>query len=255
MKIQRFRVITIFAIHISTMRILITIIALSFLVFSCKEAQKTPEKPLNKTTKKTSPTAKKKKRTSTFTKERIEEKTISRKNTVEFLTAYGKENTETQVLFKTRLGNLKVQLYKDTPLHRASFIFLAKEGYFNTVTVHRIVEGFVVQGGNSENPLTRKMRKRFDSYTLPAEFRENRKHKYGALAAARNWENNPNKRSTPFEFYFVVDKKGAFHLDSEHTVYGEVISGFNILDKMSIEPVDTQEWPKNDIFFEVEVLK
>lgn len=237
---------------IFTMRIFITVLAVLLLSYSCNKAEKTPAKQIKAPVTKP---GNKKKKTSTFTKEKNEEETISRKNTVEFLTNYGKENPETQVVFKTRLGNLKVRLYKDTPLHRASFIFLAKQGYFNTVAVHRIVEGFVVQGGNSENPLTRRMRKKFDSYNLPAEFRSKRKHKYGALAAARNWENNPNKRSTPFEFYFVVDKKGAFHLDGEHTVYGEVISGFSILDAMSKEPVDAQEWPKNDIFFKVEIIQ
>lgn len=188
-------------------------------------------------------------------KRKEKEKLLNRKNTVSFLEKYGEENPENLVLFKTRLGNIKVKLYTNTPLHRASFIFLAKQGYFNTVCVHRIVEGFVVQGGNSENPKTRKIRKKFDSYTLPSEFRSDRKHKYGALAAARNWTNNPNKRSTPFEFYFVQDRKGAYHLDGEHTVYGEIVSGFDTLDKIAKEKTDNQEWPKNDVFFEVEVLQ
>ncbi len=220
---------------------------------SLSGCKKTPKEP---SVQKSVPPKKKLevKRSSTFTKDNKKEETINRKNTVAFLKNYGSENKETLVVFKTRLGDLKVRLYENTPLHRASFVFLAKQGYFNTVAVHRIVENFVVQGGNSENPKTRRMRKRFDSYFVPAEFRTDRKHKYGALAAARNWENNPNKRSTPFEFYFVVDKKGAYHLDGEHTVYGEVISGFEVLDKMSVEAVDQQEWPKNDIFFEVEVL-
>ncbi len=220
------------------------------ILFACSKSPKAPSKQ----TSEPSPVSKKVKRSSTFTTEKKTEETINRKNTVEFLTNFGKQNKETLVVFKTRLGNLKVKLYENTPLHRASFVFLAKQGYFNTVAVHRIVENFVVQGGNSENPKTRRMRKRFDSYFVPAEFRSDRTHKYGALAAARNWENNPNKRSTPFEFYFVVDKNGAYHLDGEHTVYGEVISGFEVLDKMSVEAVDNQEWPKNDIFFEVEVF-
>lgn len=224
-----------------------------FLLLIASACKKTELAPLEKvsTVKKEKQPAKK----TNFTKEKNTEETIHRKNSVAFLTEYGRNNPETEVLFKTRLGDLKVRLYRDTPLHRASFIFLAKQGYFNTVAVHRVVENFVVQGGNSENPKTRRMRKRFDSYHVPAEFRSNRKHKYGALAAARNWENNPNKRSTPFEFYFVVDKNGAYHLDSEHTVYGEVIRGFEVLDKMSTEEVDAQEWPKTDIFFEVIVLR
>ncbi|NNC69526.1 MAG: peptidylprolyl isomerase [Flavobacteriaceae bacterium] len=234
------------------MRILLIIIVLVNFYASCSNPDKTAKE--TKATQQQTPTAKKAKRAPTFTKEKNNEETINRKNTIEFLNAFGKENQENKVVFKTRLGDITVRLYDNTPLHRASFIFLAKQGYFNTVAVHRIVEDFVVQGGNSENPLTRRMRKKFDSYNLPAEFRSNRKHKYGALAAARNWENNPNKRSTPFEFYFVVNKQGAFHLDGEHTVYGEVIRGFEVLDKMNVEPVDQQEWPKNDIFFKVEVL-
>ena len=181
--------------------------------------------------------------------------TINRQNTVEFLMAYGKENTETDVLIETRLGDIKIRLYRDTPIHRASFIFLTKVGYFSTTCVHRIVQDFVVQGGNSEQPKTRRFRSKYKSYTIPAEFRKNRKHKYGALAAARDWDNNPNKRSTPFEFYFIQDKKGSYHLDGEHTVFGEIISGFDALEKIALVEVGNDEWPIEDVFFKVSVLR
>lgn len=184
-----------------------------------------------------------------------ESDTINRTNTVEFLTAYGKENPETDILIETRLGNITVRLYKDTPLHRASFIFLTKVGYFSTTCVHRIVQDFVVQGGNSEQPKTRRFRSKYKSYTLPAEFRKNRKHKYGALAAARDWDNNPNKRSTPFEFYFIQDKNGSYHLDQEHTVFGEIISGFDTLEKIALVEIGNDEWPVKDVFFTFSVLK
>ena len=185
----------------------------------------------------------------------LKKETISRKNTVDFLTKYGKENPETIVLFKTRLGDLRIRLYRDTPLHRASFIFLTKEGYFSTTSVHRIVEGFVVQGGNSEAPSTRKMRRKFDAYTLPAEFRKNRTHIYGAIAAARDWDNNPNKVSTPFEFYFVQDKNGSHHLNGEHTVFGEIISGFNTLEKIAKVKVGNDEWPIQNVYFDASVIR
>ena len=181
--------------------------------------------------------------------------TINRRNTIDFLTAYGKENKETIVLFETRLGNIKIQLYRNTPLHRASFIFLVKVGYFSTTCVHRIVPDFVVQGGNSENPKTRKFRKKYEVYTIPSEFRANRKHKYGALAAARDWDNNPNKLSTPFEFYFVQDKNGSHHLDGEHTVYGEIISGFDTLEKIALVKIGNDEWPIEDVFFKATVIR
>lgn len=242
------------------MRYLLISYLLVSILFSCTKKSETPakepEKPVVKINKDTVAIVKKENVKSTFSKEnKDEEETISRKNAVEFLKKYGKENPETLVLFKTRLGNMKVKLYRDTPLHRASFIFLAKQGYFNTVCVHRIVEDFVVQGGNSENPKTRRMRKKFDSYVIPPEFRAHRTHKYGALAAARDWKDNPKKLSTPFEFYFVQDKNGGHHIDGEHTVYGEIISGFDTLNKIAKEEVDRQEWPKNDVFFEVEVLR
>jgi len=181
--------------------------------------------------------------------------TINRQNTVAFLTTYGKENTETKILIKTRLGDLKIRLYKNTPLHRASFIFLTKMGYFSTTCVHRIVEDFVVQGGNSENPKTRRLRSRYKSYVIPSEFRTNRTHKYGALAAARDWENNPLKKSTPFEFYFITNKKGGFHLDGEHTVFGEVIEGFDTLEKIAQVKIGNDEWPIKDVHFDVTVIK
>ena len=185
----------------------------------------------------------------------LKKKLLIEKNTVEFLTAYGKVNPETQVLFKTRLGDLKIRLYNDTPLHRASFIFLTKEGYFSTTSVHRIVENFVVQGGNSEAPSTRKLRRKFNSYTLPAEFRKNRTHIYGAIAAARDWDDNPKKRSTPFEFYFVQDKNGSHHLNREHTVFGEIISGFSTLEKIAKEKVGKDEWPIQNVYFDASVIR
>ncbi len=185
----------------------------------------------------------------------VDKDTINRRNVLEFLKVYGKENPETIVLFETRLGNIKIKLYRDTPLHRASFIFLTKTGYFSTTCVHRIVQDFVVQGGNSENPKTRKFRKKYETYTIPAEFRTHRKHKYGAIAAARDWEDNPKKVSTPFEFYFVQDKNGGYHLDGEHTVFGEIIEGFDTLEKIALVKVGNDEWPVTDVFFTVTVIR
>ena len=84
--------------------------------------------------------------------------TINKENAVAFLEAYGNKHPETLVVFETRLGAITIKLYKDTPLHRASFIFLTKTGYFSTTCFHRVVAGFIVQGGNSDHPITRKKR-------------------------------------------------------------------------------------------------
>jgi len=179
---------------------------------------------------------------------------ITSKNAIDFLIRYGEAHPETRVHFKTRLGNLSIKLYKDTPLHRASFLFLINNGYFNTTCFHRIVPNFIVQGGNSENPNTLRIKNKYQNYTIPPEFRTHRKHKYGALAAAREWENNPSKKSNPFEFYFIQAKKGAHHINGEHTVFGEITSGFDTLEKISRLQAGRDEWPYKDVFIKAKVL-
>ncbi|APZ46909.1 peptidylprolyl isomerase [Polaribacter reichenbachii] len=176
-------------------------------------------------------------------------------NTEAFLLEYGKQNPETKVIIKTKFGNIKLRLYEDVPVHRANFIFLTKIKYFNTTVIYRVAKNFVIQGGNSDNMYTQKQRRKYGNYLMKPEFRNHRKHKYGALAAARQWENNPNKLSSPFEFYMVHKRSGAHHLDNEHTVFGEVISGFDTMDKISKVKVGVDEWPINDIQMTIEILE
>jgi len=102
--------------------------------------------------------------------------------------------------------------------------------------------------------MTRKLRMKYN-YRIPAEIKQHRKHKYGALAAARQWENNPNKISSPFEFYMIQDKRGSHHLDGEHTIFGEIIDGFSTIEKISRLETDKKEWPLNEVFIEAIILK
>ena len=179
---------------------------------------------------------------------------LNKHNVTTFLTAYGEKNKETKILIKTGYGNIKIRLFKDTPLHRANFIFLTKIKYFDTTVFYRVAKNFVLQGGNSDNFQTVKDRYKYGNYKLPTEFRKNRKHKYGALAAARDWKKNPEKLSSPFEFYIVQNRKGAHHLNYEHTVFGEVISGFDTMDKIAKIKVGEDEWPEEDVHMKVEIL-
>ncbi len=179
---------------------------------------------------------------------------INKKNAVPFLTQYGKENKESKVLIKTRLGNIEIQLFEDTPLHRASFIFLTKMGYFDTTCFYRVVPDFIIQGGESERLDTQRYKARYQRYKIPPEFRKQRRHQYGAIAMAREWENNPRKYSTAFEFYIIQNRKGAHHLDNEHTVIGQVISGFDTIDKIVNLKAGNDEWPLDDVFMKIEVI-
>ncbi|MGJ8745294.1 peptidylprolyl isomerase [Polaribacter sp.] len=180
---------------------------------------------------------------------------LNKDNVEAFFTEYGKKNKETKVLIKTHFGNIKIRLYEDVPVHRANFIFLTKIKYFNTTVIYRVAKNFVIQGGNSDETYTHNQRRLYGNYLIKPEFRKNRKHKYGALAAARQWEKNPDKLSSPFEFYMVHSRKGAHHLNNEHTVFGEVIYGFSTLDKISKVKVGVDEWPIDDIKMTIEIIE
>lgn len=180
---------------------------------------------------------------------------LNKTNVNAFFTEYGKQNKETIVRIKTDFGNIKMRLYNDTPIHRANFIFLSKIGYFDTTVFYRVSPNFVIQGGNSEEKEAYNYRKKYRFYGLSPEFLPHRKHKYGAVAAARDWDNNPNKISRAFEFYIIQNRNGGHHLDNEHTVFGEVISGFSTIDKISKLETTPDEWPKIDVPMKVEVIR
>lgn len=181
---------------------------------------------------------------------------INHKNVRSFFRAYGKKNPETRLLLKTRLGNIHITLYKNTPLHRASFLYLIKNGYYNKTCFHRIVKDFIIQGGWSEKAIVDTYRIQLNQYRLPAEFRKDIKHKRGSLSATRSWENNPHKLSNPFEFYITQTNVDCSHLNGEHTVFGQVTKGFDVIDKIANVKLDgNSEWPEVDVNIEFVILK
>ncbi|WP_071585729.1 peptidylprolyl isomerase [Ochrovirga pacifica] len=180
---------------------------------------------------------------------------INQKNVRSFFLDYGRKNPETKLLLKTRLGNMHITLYKQTPLHRASFIYLIKNGYFNKTCFHRIVKDFIIQGGWSDQAIVDKYRIQLNRYRLPAEFRKGVNHKRGALSATRRWVNNPDKMSSPFEFFIVQTDIDCSHLNGEHTVFGQVTKGFEVIDKIAAVKLDgNSEWPEVDVDITFEIL-
>ncbi|WP_167571741.1 peptidylprolyl isomerase [Aquimarina algiphila] len=180
---------------------------------------------------------------------------LSNKNLREFMSAYGKENPETLVNIKTTYGDIHIKLYKETPIHRANFIYLVKQKYFDETFFYRVAKGFVIQGGNSDRQQTANKRFEIGEYTIPQEPVKGLKHVRGAVALSKQWVDNPSNRSTPYEFFIVIAKKGAAHLDGEHTIFGKVVKGMNVADKISNVPVDGSEWPKENIFITAEVIQ
>ncbi len=181
---------------------------------------------------------------------------ISNENAVDFLTTYGKENPETKVLITTQVGTIELELFDDAPLHRANFIYLVKQGYFNETFFHRVVPNFIIQGGNSDLRSTTKKRAVIGDYILPAELQNRRIHKMGTVSGAKEYRANPDKNSAPFEFFiFLGPQTSTGHLNGNYTVFGKVSKGMNIVKKIANLPSDDGDWPLQNVYIEAKVIE
>jgi len=150
------------------------------------------------------------------------------------------------ITIKTTAGNIKVVLYNETPLHRANFMKNVKEKYYDGLLFHRVISGFMIQGGdpNSRNAAPGAMLGNGGpNYLIPAEIKPGLLHKKGALAAART--GNPEKASSASQFY--ICHVATPMLDGEYTVFGETIEGFEVIDKIAAAPKDSNDRPLSDI--------
>lgn len=151
----------------------------------------------------------------------------------------------------TSMGVIKIKLYEGTPKHRENFAKLALEKYYDGMLFHRVINGFMIQGGD---PLTKDAanKARFGTggpdYTVPAEFVPEYRHKKGAIAAARRGDAvNPYKESSGSQFYLVQDERNCAQLDGEYTVFGETIEGLDVIDKIAAVQTDGRDCPVQDV--------
>ena len=147
----------------------------------------------------------------------------------------------------TNYGTIKIKLYKDTPQHRANFAKLALSGFYDGLLFHRVINGFMIQGGD---PLTKdpanaaKFGTGGPGYTIPAEIVPEHHHKKGALAAARRGDAaNPMKESSGSQFYIVQNEQTCAQLDGAYTVFGETIDGLDVIDKIAAVETDPRDRP------------
>jgi cyclophilin family peptidyl-prolyl cis-trans isomerase len=185
---------------------------------------------------------------------------------------------QTKILIHTDYGDIKLALYNDTPKHRDNFVKLAKEGFYNGSIFHRVIKEFMIQGGGAPAGKTDV------KYTIPAEFNPGHFHKKGALAAARMPDQiNPKKESSGSQFYIVQGKKytevtlnnletqtgkkftpaqrtayttvgGTPFLDGDYTVFGEVLEGLEVVDKIAAVKTAPGDKPVQDVKMTVKVL-
>ena len=190
----------------------------------------------------------------------------------------------TYAVIETDYGDMKVKLYNTTPEHRDNFIKLANEGFYEDLLFHRVIKDFMIQGGdpNSKGAAAgMPLGSGGPGYTIPAEI--GALHLRGALAAARTGSGNPEKRSSGSQFYIVqgapmTDQQldfmeqrnqvkyspeqrnlyktigGRADLDNEYTVFGEVVEGFEVIDKIANVPTAPGDRPLEDVKMNVRIL-
>ena len=216
------------------MKILIIIGLLSFI--SCKDISN------NKPTKKI--VLKKEIKTKPIEKKKVF--LLNDENVIPFFYNYEKNNQENLVRIITDYGNIDIELFENTPYHRANFIFLTKKNYFEGEYFHRVVKDFIIQGGNSDNLSTSKKRKAIGRYLLPPDTKKGYKHHRGIVSMPSSEIENPHKLASPYEFFIVQKKDGAYHLDGNYTAFGKVIKGMNV--------VDIIEWPLDNVRFKTVII-
>lgn len=162
-----------------------------------------------------------------------------------------KEKQDTVITIQTEFGIMKLILFDDTPIHKSNFISLAESGKFDSTVYHRIIKNFMIQGGAlKKQDMLGWDTLSFDAKTLPNEIMEKHKHIYGAVAAART--ENPAKRSDNSQFYIVNNTQGAHFLDNNYTVFGQLIVGFDVLQKISNTEVNNTA-PVKPVYMTVKV--
>jgi peptidyl-prolyl cis-trans isomerase B (cyclophilin B) len=170
-----------------------------------------------------------------------------------------KSKKDEVVTISTSLGDIRLILFSDTPLHRANFLKKAKDGFYNGTTFHRVIPQFMVQGGDANSKdadPTNDGQGQPNEPTIPAELAAGHKHDYGALAAARQGDFVNSKRaSSSSQFYIVENHEGTPFLDGKYTVFGQVIQGQEVIDKIAALPKDARDRPLTDLKMTMKVEK
>jgi peptidyl-prolyl cis-trans isomerase B (cyclophilin B) len=162
-----------------------------------------------------------------------------------------KKMSETKAIIETKFGNITLKFFPDVaPGHVKNFIDLAKKGFYDGTTFHRVIPGFMIQGGdpNSKNPDKSKHGQGGPGYTIKAEFNA-KPHKRGTLSMARAGQ--PDSAGSQF---FICVKDSSF-LDKQYTVFGEVESGIEVVDKIVSQPRDAHDNPNDRIEMKVKIVE
>lgn len=176
------------------------------------------------------------------------------KNAIPFFYEYAQKNKENKVRIITKFGNIDILLYDNTPYHRANFVYLTKLKYFDGTMFHRVVPNFIIQGGNSDSRKKMKKRHEIGRYLLPPDTKKGHSHHRGVVSVPSSEIDNPHKLASPYEFFIVQQRPGAYHLDGHYTAFGEVIDGMEVVDQINQLKIDNREMPISNVYMKTQIL-
>ena len=215
-------------------------------------------------------------------------KLINNYNVRRKLNEFARNHSSNKLQISTKYGKIIVKLYDETPLHRANFLMLAKKGFFDSTLFYRVINNFMIQGGNSDKDnMLHKMAK-IGNYKIPPEINKKYIHKRGALAMAVQEQyfmdtNKYDPASSPYNFYIVqkgpisnsymekIENKykikipekdkliyksigGNPHLDNRYTVFGEVIKGMDVVDKIASVITNEKNRPLKNVYLTMQIV-
>jgi len=180
---------------------------------------------------------------------------LTSKNAMDFFLEYEKNNKENKVRIVTDFGDIELLLFNKTKFHRANFIFLTKQHYFDNTQFYRVINNFIVQAGNSDNRATSRKRKKIGRYLLPTDTKRGYKHDRGVISMPSGEIDNPHKLASPFEFFIIQQHGGSHFLDGDYTIFGKVTKGMSVIDKIAAVKTDDADWPLENIYIrKVEII-
>lgn len=180
---------------------------------------------------------------------------LTDKNAMEFFLEYDKHHKENKVRITTDFGEIDILLFNKTKFHRSNFIFLTKQKYFDGTQFYRVIDNFVIQGGNSDDRKTSRKRAYIGRYLLPPDTKKGYRHDRGVISMPSSEIDNPHKLASPYEFFIVQQRGGAHYLDGDYTIFGKVIRGMNVVDKIAKVKTDEADWPLQNIYIKkVEII-
>ena len=232
---------------------ILSFVCVCLIVFNCEDKQTRQ----NKTTSVTDTIQKIEKATESIdsnVEPKREFPELTDQNAMEFFLQYDKKNKENKVRITTDFGDIDILLFDETRFHRSNFIFLTKQEYFDGTLFHRVVNNFIIQGGNTDDKAIAKKRTYIGRYLLPPDTKHGFHHSRGVISMPSSEIENPHKLASPYEFFIV--QKDAFHLDGNYTIFGKVIKGMEVVDKIASQPTDKAEWPLHNIYIKkVEIIE